>query len=125
MMDIAARQYDAWITREPDYPDAPTLPRCEQCGSWLRVKADVIESHVTDVPCDGRVHRIHCVYTDQDEAILNIIGWDRLGDSYWDEFPPECGSDSEHDPHSYPIGGHTVLHRKCKKCGYTNAEVVV
>ena len=50
------------------------------------------------------------VFTPGDTGLLDIIGWDKLGQSYVDERATPCDSLHEHDPHTYIVHSWCELH---------------
>ena len=116
---------DAWLTRSPwdDMPDEIPQPKCEVCGRFL--KDDVLLNvAVDDVTwCDGQPVSFPDTYTNHDAAILDIIGWDHLGQSYTVSYPAPCGLEEAHEGHFEVVGGCNVLYRRCS-AGHTSKEFV-
>lgn len=121
-MDIAAARLDAWITREPHYPD-PVQPRCMHCGGFLSYAPDDTICKEQSEPCDGKRMVFNGVYTDADAGLLDIIGWDKLGQSYVDERATPCDSMHEHDPHTYIVHSWCESHWLCRKCGHDAVSI--
>lgn len=119
--------YDAWLTREPDWPEPPLpgeagWPRCE-CGAWLPLNPEREEGWEETQPCDGKPEVVTSLYTKADAGLLDIIGWDFLDTSYTTEYDPICGQPREHPAHQYVVAAGGILFRTCKRCGKENREV--
>lgn len=120
----AFRNYDAWITREPDCPDdEPFEAHCSGCGAFLAAAADEMSNHDELAHCDGQTITVTGTYdADADAGLLAILGDEFAGKSYEVEYDPPCGQVGEHDPHDWPIGGWTELIRVCRRCRHRNVE---
>jgi hypothetical protein len=122
---VGLRGLDAWLTREPDYPEEAPQPRCEACGGFLRRSADRREPWEDTEPCDGQRTEVSYVYSDADREVLDIIGWEHIGSRYWVEYDPVCGLPEPHEPHDYVVAGGVIEYRTCRRCGAETREVIV
>jgi len=109
--------YDAYVTREPYWPDPPPQPRCPHCQAWLSWKPERTVDQEQTQHCDGKRQFAECVYTDADAGLLDIIGWDKLGQKYTVEYDSVCGLDNNHAPHEEVMWAWTEMHWTCKRCG--------
>jgi hypothetical protein len=117
---------DAWLTREPDYEgQEPVQPRCEACGGFLSVRAEQSEPWEQTEPCDGQGMVVHDFYTQTDRHILDIIGWEHLGEARTTEYDPVCGRTPAHLPHDYVVAGGTYEYRTCSRCGTVNKDTII
>lgn len=118
------RGYDAWVTREPDYgPDEPALLHCSECGGFLKLTPDSSETKEDRRSCNGRPVSFECTYTEQDAAILDIIGWDFLGKTYFAEYDAPCGRSKSHPMHTFVQHAWGEDTHICKRCGHKNVIV--
>jgi ribosomal protein L37E len=120
------RGYDAWVTREPDWAsyEAPQ-PRCGACGGFLSPRAARSEDWEDVERCDGQRMVVADTYTSLDKAILDIIGWEHLGQVRTTEYDPICGLPEPHAPHDYVVAGGSIEYRTCRRCGQEAREVIV
>lgn len=95
-MNHAARAYDAWVTREPDYPEEPVNPHCPNCGGFLTIQPERSEPFENTEYCD---------------AVIDA------------DYGAVCGSWTAHEPHTFPVGGGVTEYRTCKRCGQVNTWV--
>lgn len=118
--------YDAWITREPEWDEAPLWPthRCDRCARWLKERPERSENWEHTEHCDGQPVVFTDHYTEDDAGILNIIGWDHLGKEYHSEYPPICNNATPHAPHEAVMEAGAYEFRTCAHCGHLNKEVV-
>jgi hypothetical protein len=114
---------DAWLTREPDYPQEVPQPRCAGCGSFLSRRADRTLSWTQTDRCDGQPQVFTASYTEADRGILDIIGWEHLGESYTVEYDPVCGGTPVHEPHEMVVADGIYEYRDCRRCGLVNKEM--
>jgi hypothetical protein len=123
MLDTQERQrLDAWITRSDDC-DEPMRQHCTQCGAFLPVQPDRWETHCDTDQCGGHKIVVEFTYTERDAAILDIIGWDKLGQTSYADYPSECGMTETHEPHAYVVFEWVHSYWDCRKCGNENKVV--
>lgn len=108
--------YDAYITREPHYHEQQQ-PHCPHCGGFLTYSPDDVVQQEQFEPCDGQRMVFHGVYTQDDAGLLDIIGWDKLGQPYVDERSTPCGDMHDHTPHTYCVHSWVESHWQCNRCG--------
>lgn len=105
--------YDAWVTREPDYPEPPPQPRCISCGGFLSPEPDGIKPYEESVTCDGEVLEYQMPY---DAPLLDILGLPE-GATYTQRVSM-CGIDrAAHEPHTEIIDGGFLSRWDCRRCG--------
>ena len=78
-------RYDAWVTREPEWAAGPD------------------DRPEAEYPCDGRTQTVYQTWTEADAGLLDIIGWDRLGETHPITLPAPCGGEADHEPHVFTI----------------------
>jgi hypothetical protein len=123
---VGLRGLDAWLTREPDYEGQEAVqPRCGACGGFLSFRAERSEPWEDTEPCDGQGTRVADTYTEDDREILDIIGWEHLGETTWIDYDPVCGLPAIHEPHDYPVAGGTYEYRTCHRCGAETKDTII
>jgi hypothetical protein len=124
-MSGALSGLDAWLTREPDYePEERPQHRCEACGAFLAHWVDRRESWEHTEPCDGAEVVCSDTYTADQPGILDIIGWQHLGETFEVVYDPPCGMPGPHEPHALVIAGGDIEYRSCSKCGLEDKQVI-
>lgn len=114
---------DNWLTRSDlGYYEKPPQSRCYNCGRFLSSRPDKVITHEETEHCDGKVQAYLLVYTENDAGILDIIGWDKLGKTYTEEYGPVCNETSKpHEPHDYTVYTWLEEQRKCNSCHFTTS----
>lgn len=118
------RNYDAWVTREPDYPEEPPMLRCSSCGAYLKRAPERSEDWEDTEYCAGTCPEVVDHYTEADASILDIIGWDKLGQQFTTAYDAACGKDQPHEHHEFVVAGGIEEYRTCARCGHENLEVI-
>lgn len=98
MLSHEQRMYDAYVTREPDYPDEPSPKHCDACGGFLPIQAERSEPWSDEEYCDGVIE---------------------------DEYGAICGAFTGHVAHTFTFAAGVTEHRTCPKCGEVNIWVEV
>lgn len=106
MLTHAQRAYDAWVTREPDWGEPPTPPHCTDCGGFLTIGPERVESWEDIEQCTG-ISEAELADKDNPKGMYGA----------------ECYNWNLHAPHTFSNHGGITEYRTCKKCGATNTWV--
>lgn len=107
---------DAWLTtdqRDPRCDDEGTM-RCPACAAELG--EPTIRTEDETAPCVGPV-TITCAWTVEDRGVLDIIGWDHLGETYPLTLAPACGRDDCRGGHDVVMIAWVISRWTCR-CGH-------
>jgi hypothetical protein len=100
-MDRAmAASLDRWLTTPPgEYdPEYMTPPHCGECGGFLKMEPERVEPGEDVEQCQGEPEP----------------------EGY---YGAECGSWTQHAPHSFTVNAWVTEYRTCTRCGHVNTSV--
>lgn len=102
---------------ESFFADPPPPPKCQHCGSFLRLKPDS-SSHVEDaLTCSGDAEMVDVLYEPYEVDLLGLVPGATYAVGY-----AECGREGSHDPHREVLYDTLIQTRICPRCRFENVE---